>query len=195
MKKKVEEILDVLKHAITKYYADRLISAALFGSYARGTATPDSDIDILIIAEPLPNGRMCRIQEFETVELDAEHTMSKMLQLSPVIKTKMEINMGSPLLWDMVDYHRILYDNGDFFKKILLSVKKRLADLEAPELVRTELQPCASISKRLRKERELSFYGDIDFIPTEEYSKDDALQTIQDVKTVVTLALKVIPLF
>lgn len=115
MKKKVEEILDVLKHVITKYYADRLISAALFGSYARGTATPDSDIDILIIAEPLPNGRMRRIQEFETVELDAEHTMSKMPQLSPVIKTKMEINMGSPLLWDMVDYHRILYDNGDFF--------------------------------------------------------------------------------
>ena len=59
--------------------------------------------------------------------------------------------------------------------------------------VRKELIPCASISKRLRKERELSFYGDIDFIPTEEYSKDDALQTIQEVKTVVTLALKVIP--
>jgi HEPN domain-containing protein len=33
----------------------------------------------------------------------------------------------------------------------------------------------AEISKRLRKERELSFYGDIDFIPTEEYSAVDAL--------------------
>ena len=32
----------------------------------------------------------------------------------------------------------------------------------------------ADISKRLRKERELSFYGDIDFIPTEEYSEDVA---------------------
>src|SRR3989304_222168 len=26
----------------------------------------------------------------------------------------------------------------------------------------------------LRKEREVSFYGDIDFIPTERYSRDDA---------------------
>ncbi len=32
----------------------------------------------------------------------------------------------------------------------------------------------AAASKLLRKEREFSFYGDIDFIPTEEYDTDDA---------------------
>jgi hypothetical protein len=31
----------------------------------------------------------------------------------------------------------------------------------------------------LRKEREFSFYGDIDFIPTERYSRDDASRAIE----------------
>jgi hypothetical protein len=32
----------------------------------------------------------------------------------------------------------------------------------------------ADISRRLREEREISFYGDDDFIPTEEYSRTEA---------------------
>ena len=36
----------------------------------------------------------------------------------------------------------------------------------------------AEISGWLRKERELSFYGDIDFIPTEQYVQADAERAI-----------------
>lgn len=50
----------------------------------------------------------------------------------------------------------------------------------------------ASFSKRLRKERELSFCGDIDFIPTEEYTKDDAQEAIDGTNFVVTVARKLI---
>jgi HEPN domain-containing protein len=53
-----------------------------------------------------------------------------------------------------------------------------------------ELKRAAVISKRLRKERELAFYGDIDFIPTEEYTEEDARQAIEDAKWVVELAKK-----
>jgi HEPN domain-containing protein len=58
--------------------------------------------------------------------------------------------------------------------------------------VRARLARCAEISKRLRKERELSFYGDIDFIPTEEYSRADAEQCIADARFVVELAQKAV---
>jgi len=50
----------------------------------------------------------------------------------------------------------------------------------------------AEISKRLRKERELAFYGDIDFIPTEEYTEDDAKEAIRDTRLVVDTAKKLI---
>ncbi len=48
-----------------------------------------------------------------------------------------------------------------------------------PEL-RDSLEEIKTISKRLRKERELSFYGAEDFIPTEEYGLKDADMAIND---------------
>jgi hypothetical protein len=59
------------------------------------------------------------------------------------------------------------------------------------EDVSRELTRAAEISKRLRKERELAFYGDIDFIPTEEYTVDDARLALSDAKWIVELAQKV----
>ena len=40
-----------------------------------------------------------------------------------------------------------------------------------PAELRERLPRAAEISKSLRRERELAFYGDIDFIPTEEYTE------------------------
>jgi len=51
----------------------------------------------------------------------------------------------------------------------------------------------SDISSWLRKEREFAFYGDIDFIPTEEYSRADALRAIEDARFVVSIAESVIP--
>lgn len=48
-----------------------------------------------------------------------------------------------------------------------------------PEEIKPNLLRLALISKRLRKERELAFYGDIDFIPTEEYTIDDAKEAME----------------
>jgi len=56
----------------------------------------------------------------------------------------------------------------------------------------SDIARLAGISKRLRKERELSFYGDIDFIPTEEYTKGDANKAMKDAKFVVNIARKLI---
>ncbi len=65
-------------------------------------------------------------------------------------------------------------------------------DRFAPEL-HEDLRRSAGISKRLRKERELAFYGDIDFIPSEEYCFDDARMVIDEARFLVGLAEKIIP--
>lgn len=54
--------------------------------------------------------------------------------------------------------------------------------------VKTKLSQVAEISKSLRVDRELSFYGDIDFIPTEEYSSQDAEKAIADTNFVMKAA-------
>lgn len=51
-----------------------------------------------------------------------------------------------------------------------------------------EIKRLAKVSKELRKERELAFYGDIDFIPTEEYTKADAQKAVRDAVFVVGVA-------
>jgi len=51
-----------------------------------------------------------------------------------------------------------------------------------------DLQRMARVSKLLRKERELSFYGDIDFIPTEEYTKGFASRVLRDAQWVLQKA-------
>ncbi len=61
-----------------------------------------------------------------------------------------------------------------------------------PQDVRAALGDLAQISKRLRKERELAFYGDLDFIPTEEYTLEDARQAYQDAERVLQTARRVI---
>jgi HEPN domain-containing protein len=49
-----------------------------------------------------------------------------------------------------------------------------------PEATRERLPELARISRWLRKEREVSFYGDVDFIPTEQYSAEDADRATTD---------------
>ena len=42
----LDEIQNIVKALLQKYHAEY---ALLFGSYARGEATPDSDIDVIIV--------------------------------------------------------------------------------------------------------------------------------------------------
>ncbi len=77
------------------------------------------------------------------------------------------------------------HDVGPF----LLDNKERFS-----ERVVGSLQRLAEISGWLRKEREFSFYGDIDFIPTERYDLDDAERAIADAVFVVDAASNVIRL-
>jgi len=66
---------------------------------------------------------------------------------------------------------------------LILEYRTRFPDKVSPQAERL-----AEISAWLRKEREFSFYGDIDFIPTEQYSKDDAQRAIGDAVFVVQMA-------
>jgi HEPN domain-containing protein len=57
-----------------------------------------------------------------------------------------------------------------------------------PEDVSSQAEKLAGISAWLRKEREFSFYGDIDFIPSEHYAESDAQRAMDDAIFVVKMA-------
>ena len=118
--------------ASREYYGERLISLVVFGSVGRGVPGPDSDVDCLLVVDPLPDGRIPRVTEFSAVEnalahhLDDLRTKSLFVEISPVFKTPGEMQRGSPLLLDMVDDALVLFDRDEFFAHEIADLRKRL---------------------------------------------------------------------
>jgi predicted nucleotidyltransferase len=129
---KYDMILEALKNELKSFYGERLISAVVFGSVGRHAPNYNSDIDILIIAEKLPTGRIKRIKEFGLIEDKLESLIASLRNsgintyISPVIKTPEEVAAGSPLFIDMTLDAQILIDKDGFFANELERLRKRL---------------------------------------------------------------------
>jgi predicted nucleotidyltransferase len=135
------ELLGAVETALLEqtrlHYGERLISVAIFGSAGRGTARPDSDIDLLLVAHGLPDGRVARNQDFMAVEdamepaLETARAHGCSWYLSVVFKTPEELAFGSPLLLDMTEDARVLYDPEGVLAAALERLRRRLAELGA----------------------------------------------------------------
>ena len=128
-------LLDTLLQVCRAHYGDRLAALAVFGSVGRGTPRPDSDIDLLIVADGLPHGRIARVEEFRTIErafqpvLEVARLIGLHPRLSPLFKTPAELERGTPLLLDMTEDARILHDPDDCLQSTLGRLRTRLREL------------------------------------------------------------------
>jgi uncharacterized protein len=137
-------LLANLKNSCESFYGERLIAVVVYGSVGRGTARPDSDLDILVVAHPLPMGRIPRIREFDVVEKNLESALFEGRKkgfntvLSTVIKSPDEVKRGSLLFLDMTEDAIILFDRDGFFKSEMDAFRKRLDKLGARRIWRGE---------------------------------------------------------
>ena len=137
MKAQFEALLAHVLQACQQHYGPRLVSLAVFGSVGRGTPHPGSDLDLLIVADDLPIGRLQRADDFRAVEaaLSPQLTEARNAgltpEVSPVFKTPAEVRQGSPLFLDMIEDARMLHDRDDFLRRTLAEFKARLDRLGA----------------------------------------------------------------
>ncbi len=137
-----DRVLEHLLPSCVEVYGNRLIALAVFGSVARRTAGPDSDVDFLIVADGLPKRRIPRVHEFQAVERSLGPLLADIraagvnVTLFPVFKTPAEVQQGSPLFLDMVEDARILFDREDFLRNALQAQKDRLERLGARRIWR-----------------------------------------------------------
>jgi predicted nucleotidyltransferase len=62
------ELIDATSQACRQVYGARLQGVVVFGSVARQRMRRDSDLDLLVVAQPLAQGRLARMDEFDAVE-------------------------------------------------------------------------------------------------------------------------------
>ncbi|MGB5830870.1 MAG: nucleotidyltransferase domain-containing protein, partial [Thiohalocapsa sp.] len=156
-----QSIVDALVPASLADYGDRLLSVAVFGSVARGTMRPDSDVDLLLVVEHLPDGRMPRVREFKAMEQRLAGLLAEAARhgvhttVSPIFKTPRELEYGRPLFLDMTDEVLILYDSADTLQDYRDRIGARLQALGARRipkgggyyrLLKPDLKPCENVT-------------------------------------------------
>lgn len=111
-----EAIIQALPDAARQVYGERPVALVLFGSVARATHRPDSDIDLLLIADPLSASRRERTIEFETIEDILQPLVKDATKAGahpcfpPLIRTPAELELGSFAFLDIPTEGRYLFD-------------------------------------------------------------------------------------
>lgn len=134
-----QELLNAFCTRIQDTLDDQLISVVLYGSVARGTAQPDSDVDVLIVlrkTSPVYHERLAPLLDIIR-DLRREpvwqqfHIHGIEPYLSVVVLSQVEALENHYLFLDMIDEAIVLFDRNGFFKKRLEAFKERLRALGA----------------------------------------------------------------
>jgi predicted nucleotidyltransferase len=128
-----DHLTETLTGAIKDYYKTRLVSLVLFGSCSRRTQHFNSDVDLLIILTESSRGKISRMNELmEHLDSHLEEDFKKLTrnnihtEISPVIKTKKEIEQGHLLLYEMTESCKILFDPTLFMTHFLTELKDKM---------------------------------------------------------------------
>lgn len=100
-KRKLDEIkplLPKIKQAIQDLYGDRLVRVILYGSFARGKATEDSDIDIAVVLK----GEVDKVPDMNRVSdpiYDLMLDTGELITVLPLSESEMENQVWPLYYW------------------------------------------------------------------------------------------------
>ncbi len=129
LRREMGRFLELLKER----FGDGLVTVAVFGSRARGAQRPESDLDLLVVAEGFPKSRLERqlllLRLARAVSDDFGDTVS-CVPLTPE-----EASHVHPFYLGMLSGHERLHDRAGFFEAVLERLRQRLAELGSRRLV------------------------------------------------------------
>ncbi len=85
-KSELQTVLEKVKNASAQLYGDKLNRIILYGSYARGDNTDESDIDIMIVLNCEPD-EIKRLRK-PTIEMTSEISLEQEVLLSILLRDK-----------------------------------------------------------------------------------------------------------
>ncbi len=137
------ELAEEYREAVRLHFGDRLVSVCFFGSAARCQASPESDLDALVIANALSRDVGYRFRETNPIHLTIRETDAyRQLRLkgwsaciSDVFLTPEEAKSHPPILLDVADHGFVVYDSKGFLNGVLEEIRQRLRELGAKKVI------------------------------------------------------------
>jgi hypothetical protein len=123
LKEGLEHFVDLLR----SQWGEALVSVIVFGSYARGEAHSESDLDLLLIMKDLPKGRLTRRELIYQLEKRIGDQFAA--TISTIILTPEEAQVVKPYYLGVLSGHFVLFDRDGFFVTVLQRLQRRLAEL------------------------------------------------------------------
>ena len=130
---------------IVRAFGPRLKSIALFGSCARGSETAESDLDLLVVAGPIPSRLGARLEEIRPIAEAATQfahgagrTPRRPLLPQVVVLSPEELRLEPPLLLDLTQDARILFDPERLLGDVLEQLRSKLRRLGSRRIQGTD---------------------------------------------------------
>ncbi len=119
------KVADELARRVLVELGERVHSMVLFGSVARGEATPESDVDVLIITDDTLATKK-QIHDI-SYDLECEHDFAFLIHTLrfTVDRLEAEFRMQSWLAQDMMQQGIVLYDDGTYRRLRVSSILTR----------------------------------------------------------------------
>jgi hypothetical protein len=133
-----KSLLDKLLVLMHRYYGERLLSVALFGSIARGEASPRSDVDLIVVYRGDKKERdfvQALMELRESQEYLRMQEKGILAEPYPIFFSEEKLANTPWILLDVLDHGIILYDREEVLQKKLEALRKRLKELGARRVV------------------------------------------------------------
>jgi len=123
----VENIKMTLNRMVENLYEEfkeQLIAVVIYGSHARGTATPGSDIDLLVVVRGLARDWEI-IHGLEDEWARKGRRLGKRFQVLLASPEDVEdsVEWAAPLMLEIYNSHEIVFDPNDFFRNCIMRMR------------------------------------------------------------------------
>jgi predicted nucleotidyltransferase len=132
------DFLELLVARIVEGFWDKLASLVIFGSIAAGRARAESDVDVLVVAEELPESYTDRLRLWREIVAGLESERLRLWRekglyplIDPILLTTSEAKRIQPFYLDLLDNAVIIYDKDEFMHRVLEELRARLKALGA----------------------------------------------------------------
>jgi predicted nucleotidyltransferase len=117
----IKAALDGIVQNLCEAFREQLVAVAVYGSHARGTATPRFDIDLLVVVSGLPR-EWESIHRLEDEWVRKGRRLGKRFQVMLASPEDVEdsVEWAAPLMLEIFNNHKIVFDRNDFFRSCII---------------------------------------------------------------------------